>query len=65
MRTALPTYPDIPEDLLEHLERQFPPKDALPRDTLQELVHYGGKRALIAHLRAVFEQQNSRPADEQ
>jgi len=59
-------FPEVPEDLLIELERLYPEKPIMPGQTIDELMHYGGQRALIKWLREVYTAQKAEddPAEE-
>lgn len=55
------TIPQIPKDLLEYLEKQFPDKlNVNLSESLDNFRVRQGQVTVVAHLRAVFNQQNSK-----
>lgn len=50
--------PPIPADLLAHLDKTFPERTPELDWTLDRIRHEGGQRAVVRHLRRVFEDQN-------
>jgi|14BtaG_2_1085337.scaffolds.fasta_scaffold15690_2 hypothetical protein len=50
--------PTVSKELLKHLDQQIPPKDYKPDATIEEVMFYSGKRALIAYLRTINERKD-------
>ena len=54
-------WPEVPEDLLKHLEAIYPERcyRATPGQTLEDHLQYAGAAGLVADLRGVFEEQRA------
>ena len=58
MREATATWPEVPEDLLLHLEAAFPPRCYDHRgESLEDHLVYAGRVGLVEAMRSAFEQQ--------
>ena len=53
------SFPLVPLDLLEALEKRYPEASAEVGQTMDELMFYGGKRDLVRWLRAAFLDQSN------
>lgn len=51
--------PLIPEELLEYIEENIPPRDWHFTDDKDEIIFYSGKRELVILIRQWFEKQRS------
>lgn len=58
MPRDLTKYPDIPQDLVEHLKACFPPRCKRPTESLEEHMLYAGMAELTQKLAIEHERQN-------
>lgn len=49
----------VPKQLLDELEKRFPPKRYTPTETYPEIMHYSGKLDVIAYIKASYEAQQN------
>jgi hypothetical protein len=57
--------PQIPKDLIEYLNREYPEACAEPGQTMDQLMFYGGKRDLVRLLALIYEEQTNPKEDPQ
>lgn len=51
-------FPQISKALMEHLEKQLPPKDFEPTANMNDVMYYSGQRKVIGMLRHQYNLQN-------
>ena len=55
-------FPVVSAALIKKLDNLVPERSADSSETMQEIMHYGGKRALVRFLMSIHEEQTSRGA---
>lgn len=51
--------PELSEQLIQHLQQQFPERSPSPGETLDQLRHRGGQASVVRYLTEKFNQQQS------
>ena len=49
--------PTIPQEIIQYLERIIPPRDYNISDSIEEVMHYSGKRAVVLLLKSISERR--------
>ena len=52
--------PIISKALVDYLDKLLPPKDYDPLDSMNEIQHYSGKRAMVNLLRHLHQEQKGK-----
>lgn len=55
------SFPPIPKELIEALEKRFPERTPDLRMNIHEIRHKGGEQSVVRFLRAEFDRQNEDP----